>query len=363
MSAHQGSSSSQSSRAFIERANSSLPLKLTTEDIESSPQFVQLLSSLSRHLTPEGVSVTKDKDLKEAQDSLKHEKHLWLTAHILHLELQELVLDNELKSLEIAPSSSQAQYEKAVKQNLSLNEVADYIDCDVDPCRGAALLGLTKQEVLRNNPHRKNMKGIQQKLIPQLEERLRQKCDNLVTFHQTSTTQDTEEMTYAKASQLPTFIEADIRGLEAEKSMLKKDRSNREAQFWMYYKALMESMGVLEELLGTYRLQSQSEIDLINSEWLVARADALELKLKLLDVELQCETYYDATVKALTTIRRHLDVALHDGKKEKRHLEDQLQTYNAVGMGFDDIVSEYTKLKSDIENKTWALEAFNKYNK
>ena len=40
---------------------------------------------------------------------LRHEKHSWLLNHILYLEVQELVLDYEIRSLEISLSSRDEQ--------------------------------------------------------------------------------------------------------------------------------------------------------------------------------------------------------------------------------------------------------------
>ena len=45
----------------------------------------------------------------QAEEILRHEKHSWLLNHILYLEVQELVLDYELRSLEITLSSRDQQ--------------------------------------------------------------------------------------------------------------------------------------------------------------------------------------------------------------------------------------------------------------
>ena len=92
------------------------------------------------------------------------------------------------------------------------------------------------------------------------------------------------------------------------------------------------------------------------------------------------ETYNSSTAPALTTIRyvtpttkvqvhfiesacdamllsfrNHLDMSLVETQHDLSTVQHALSAYQAVGAGFDRLVEDFTKLSSDIENKTWAL--------
>lgn len=48
--------------------NSSLPVHLTSSNVKQNPEFAKLLTSLTRHLTNTGMSVTVHKDLMQVGD-------------------------------------------------------------------------------------------------------------------------------------------------------------------------------------------------------------------------------------------------------------------------------------------------------
>ena len=41
--------------------------------------------------------------------------------------------------------------------------------------------------------------------------------------------------------------------------------------------------------------------------------------------------------------------------KELQHASHTLQAYQSVGLGFDNLVKQYSVLMTEIDNKTWAL--------
>ena len=53
--------------------------------------------------------------------------------------------------------------------------------------------------------------------------------------------------------------------------------------------------------------------------------------------------------------RRELDSTMSSMQKEITKVSEALKTYQSVGMGFDDLVQEFTQLRDEIENKKWAL--------
>ena len=49
-------------------------------------------------------------------------------------------------------------------------------------------------------------------------------------------------------------------------------------------------------------------------------------------------------------------MAVVETQHELSTVQHALAAYESVGVGFDSLVDEYTKLSGDIENKKWALQ-------
>lgn len=339
-------------------------IDLNPADTDKYPDFCALLSKLSSYVSPDGVCTQTNKDLKQAEEVLRHEKHSWLLNHILYLEVQELLLDYELRSQDVSLSSRDQQFQKILQQCLTQAEIRDYLDFSPDPSSKVSTLGLTREELNAQNPYKKHLQSLQQALIPEIEERLRKKCETLVVAHdpQNSSTESTK-LTFAKSSQLPAIVENDKHQLEEEKNLLKEDFVKKDKQFAAYYQKLLDSLGLLETLISKYKLERQAEQDTITAEWLFAKCDAMCLKIRLVELQILCDTYTVETVQSLKIIRTHLDDAYRESEKEKLHREQAIKAYESVGDGFEEIVAEFGKMKAELENKQWALAEFDKSNK
>ncbi|XP_045192379.2 HAUS augmin-like complex subunit 4 [Mercenaria mercenaria] len=350
--------------AFYEKINSQLPhINISASEVEKYPDFCVLLTKIASYIQPDGVSTQTSKDLKQAEEVLRHEKHSWLLNHILYLEVQELLLDYELKSQDISLSSRDQQFHKILQQCLTQAEIGDYLDFSPDPSSKVTTLGLSREELSAQNPYKKHLQSLQQALIPEIEERLRKKCETLVVAHdpQNSSTESTK-LTFAKSSQLPAIVENDKHHLEEEKHQLKEDFVKKDKQFAAYYQKLLDSLGLLETLISKFKLEKQSEHDTITTEWLYAKCDAMCLKIRLVELQILCDTYTVETLESLKIIRKHLDDAYRDSEKEKLHRQQAIKAYDSVGDGFEEIVAEFGKMKAELENKQWALAEFDKSN-
>ncbi|KAK3581162.1 hypothetical protein CHS0354_024695 [Potamilus streckersoni] len=334
---------------IVDKLNGHFPVHLTISDIDQCPEFINLMVELSSCLTPDCISKHLQREYVQAEEAMQHEKHSWLLNHILHNELHELVMNLELQGQDMSLSSSDQQFQKVLQECLTLSEIGDYFDYSSDPTSKVALLGLTHEDLTRQNKYKK-------KLIPEIEERLMKKCENLVNFYESQANSDSSKLMFARSSQLPSLVEANIQKLEEEKKLLHDDTLKRDKQFWLYYQTLLDSLRLLETLISKYRLRNQPEYDAITSEWLIAKCDAMCLKIKLVELQVMCDTYTMETIQALATIRRHAEIAIKESEKEKTHRSRALNTYQSVGMGFDSIFEEFGRLKKELENKQWALQ-------
>eukprot|EP00127_Corallochytrium_limacisporum_P002497 Clim_evm54s128 gene=Clim_evmTU54s128 len=91
--------------------------------------------------------------------------------------------------------------------------------------------------------------------------------------------------------------------------------------------------------------------------YLRARADALVAKYRTLLAELRWETYgadpaIAESLRAIAGVLEHLhaeeDAALHT-------LTRSMDVYANAGLGFDELVQEYAKVKEDLDDRAWAM--------
>ncbi|KAL8570497.1 hypothetical protein ACOMHN_034532 [Nucella lapillus] len=332
-----------------------IPVKLTSKEVEENPGFVRLLQQLGQQLTPDGVSVDVHKDLKQAEENLRHEKHSWLQSQLLHREMQEIILDYDLKGRDTSLSPADYEFKEILEQCLNYAEAEDYLYFSPDLGSNVSLLGLTPADVHTYNPYKKEIPSMQQKLIPELEDRLRRKCENLVSVFHSSTLTDSSSLAKAKASQLPAIVERSLRVMEEEKQHLKITQEKREKQFWTYFQTLLDSLGMLEMLVNQYRLGKQALNSTVTVQYLATRCDALCLKIKNLELQILCDTYTAETVAALAKIKGYLEERTGAKEKEHHRVDLALKAYADVGFGFNELAEEYGQLKRELENKHWGL--------
>jgi len=60
------------------------------------------------------------------------------------------------------------------------------------------------------------------------------------------------------------------------------------------------------------------------------------------------------------TIRSELDNSIASTERELSQCSAALRAYESVGADFDGIVQEFTRLRSDVDNKRWALHELKK---
>ncbi|KAK7114231.1 HAUS augmin-like complex subunit 4 [Littorina saxatilis] len=332
-----------------------LPVTLSAKEAEENPQFVSLLQQLGQLLTSDAVSVEVHKDLQQAEETLRQEKQGWLQSHILHRELQEVILDYDLRSRDTSLSTADKEFKDILEQCLNYAEAGDYLSFTPDPSSKVSLLGLTPGDIHENNPYKKYIPSMQQKLIPELEDRMRRRCENFVSIFHTPTLTDSSSLALAKASQLPGMVERSLRVLEEEKQQLKDTRERREKQFWVYFQTLLDSLGMLEQNVKEYRLGKQSRNNNITAESHAARCDAMCLKIRYVEMQILCDTYTAETVAALKKIKQEIKGASERKEKDRDRVNLALRAYTSVGYGFDELAEEYGRLKQELENKEFAL--------
>ncbi|XP_072169674.1 HAUS augmin-like complex subunit 4 [Diadema setosum] len=338
------------------KVNMSLPVHLMDSDAEQNPGLHNLLQALGQHLTADGTSKHVEESCKQARESLEREKTNYLQHHILHHELHKVLMDHSVASQDMAPDSKSAQFYEAVQRCLGTAEACDFLHSRPVDEENVTLLGLDRDKLLAGHHQKKVVSMLQPQLIPLMEDHLRKKCEEIQSFHETeSNATEGEDLTFAKATQLPDVLRSEKTKLEDERRQLKLDRLLRNKQCWQYYQVLKEALHTLEKLITNHRLRLQADRDSITTDWLSARCQAMHLKIKVFEAKLLCSTYTPEVVKAQRVARQHLEGAIQERETDCTRHAQALRSYEALGMGFDELVTEYQQLRSAIDNKRWAL--------
>lgn len=345
-----------SAQETADKLNSSLPVHLTSTNVQQNPEFAKLLTSLTRHLTDSGISLAVHKDMIQAKDALKQQKLKYLQLLTLYSELKELLIEYDMKKQHIHPGSTTSQLYEALKESLAQAEAVNYLDFHPEGGEQAAtLLGLKPEHLIGEHQKKSVHQSFQQNIIPELESRLRSKCETVASFHKPAKHVENEQLSFAKATQLPAFLENEKQLLEQEKKQLHYNRMLRDKQFRQLYEVLMQSLQTLERLIADHRLQSQAKYDRITAEWLTAKCDAMCLKVRVLQNQMIRDTYTPEAIEALKRIKAYLKEEEEESSAELLRLTQTLLAYESVGMGFDSLVQQYTTLMAEIDNKKWAL--------
>ncbi|KAK2556782.1 HAUS augmin-like complex subunit 4 [Acropora cervicornis] len=214
---------------------------------------------------------------------------------------------------------------EALKESLAQAQALDYLDFHPEGGeRSVSLLGLKAEHIISHK------KSLYQGIIPELESRLKSKCETVANFYKPEKQNDSQ-LLFAKATQLPAL-------LENEKQTV-----------------LMQSLRTLESLIADHKLQSQVKHDRVTVEWLTAKCDAMCLKVRVLQNQMIKDTYTPEAVAALKRIKAYLKDAEEQSAAELHRLSQMLIAYESVGMGFDALVQQYAALMAEIDNKKWAL--------
>lgn len=326
-----------------------------SDDLDRNPKFAELHAQMDKKLTPHGISVKLQKCLEQAKQNISQARHTWFLNHILHNEVSELLADLELKNQEGNIPLGEKQLKDVLSITLAHSELEHYLQYQPDPNSRSTLFNLSSRDIAQHNPVAKHIAAVQQTALPLVEDRLRQKCENIYNFYQNEKDDCTEQLMITKSLSLPAVIEQRVRKLEQNKKTLELNNLKRIKQFWFYYQKLLEGISLMKQMLKTYKMKNKSEADHLNISWLKAKCDAFCCKLQLTQLQTLCKTYDSESVKALAKIGSYLDTALQQTQKELSSTQHTLNGYHAIGGEFESLVAEFTQLQTEVENQQWGL--------
>lgn len=320
-------------------------------------------------ITPHGLTRATHADLEQAKERLKQAKLTYFHHLVVFTELKEILLDVERgkASPQSVKIGINPELYSVLEKCVAIASSAYHTSLpptEHAQSRQASVLGIKPDHLRQVDPRRgalqQHLESVQQSIIPELEARLKEKCEKLVEYHSlpsslSSHSGKSRGLTFAKAAQLPLVIEEELKQLKEQEEVMLLQKRRTEEKFWEYYQSLCESLDASVELVQEHRLRRKPERDRLTCDWLAARCDAMCLKLAVIKGQLLKDTYSHQAVVALRKIKHQLDEAIHRCKTEHQHLQHTLQTYRSLGSEFESLVSEYSQLQEAIKNKRWAL--------
>lgn len=334
------------------------PCNLSEEDLLQNPYFSKLLLRLAQHVDESGLSLALAKEQAQAWKEVRLHKAAWLRSEILQRVLQELLVDYYAKSQDTSLTSEDRKFLEILEQRLLVTELTQLLGPGQK--KTPPLLGLQKADLLELMSSSEDFSWMRARLLLLVEEQLKKKCFALLCYHNPSADSDSETLKAAKVWKLAEVLAGEKQQSEDGRSQHKEQLVLLEKKSAAYSQVLLRCLALLQRLLQEHRLQTQSELDRINAQYLEIKCSAMVLKLRMEMLKILSDTYTAEKVEVHRLIRDRLEGDIHLQQQDMEKSRQVLNTYEVLGEEFDRLVKEYTQLKQTTENRRWALQEFNK---
>ncbi|KAM8961262.1 HAUS augmin-like complex subunit 4 [Pelodytes ibericus] len=333
-------------------------ISLDEEDLESSTQFCKLLQEISQMLEPGGASLEVSRQLEEAQRELRLQRKVWFRSEIIHRILLEMLVDFEIRNRDGCLNDEESRIKEVLQQCMLVAECSHLLMPDVSTAE--SLLGLEKEDLHRLLPANTCISWMREQIKKYVEDWLKKKCFTFLSFHQPETDDDGDALRVAKALRLASTLEDEKRRLQNEREKHLETGAALEQQQEIYPQILLRCLFLMREAASELRLQSQSDIDRTNVDYLEAKSNALFLKLRMEELQVLTDTYTPEKLEVHRKIRENLEAALKIEKQELAVSQQILSSYEFLGPEFEELVQEYTQLRDKIKDNRWMLQELSK---
>ncbi|EFJ09056.1 hypothetical protein SELMODRAFT_235871 [Selaginella moellendorffii] len=206
-------------------------------------------------------------------------------------------------------------------------------------------LGITpawlRQTHLSKAPFAEDSTGYLMLLIPEIESRLKAKCEKISSSFQ--------------ENGVSSRVKAAVESNESEEAALLSDLYSADRKFSEYYNVLEQILGVLIKLVKDYKLQHQHEYDEMRKAWLCKRCETMNAKLRVLEHLVLRDTYTEESIAALHKIRNYLLEADDEATAGYNRAVTRLREYQGVDQYFDDIARRYHDVVKKLEGIQWTI--------
>ncbi|XP_030641155.1 HAUS augmin-like complex subunit 4 [Chanos chanos] len=336
--------------------------QLTEEDLIQNPQFCKLLATLSQYVDNTGLTTVLKRELEKAERELLTQRQTWLHFESIHRLLQEMIQEHSIRKQHGGGPAEEEKFYETMEQCLVVAQCIRLLENSSTPGQDQCpVLGLSAKQVLSHMPSAQDVWQMKQRLPSELQKHLKKKAFNLLAYYQPEWEKESEGLKCVKLSRLSELLESERR---REESLTEKNRENAlllQRQAHSYLTELLGCLQVLQSLVLEYRLKAQKELDKKKIEYFEAKCEIGMQKIRAEMLELQLDTYTRDKISAHRKMTEKLNTELKAVKMEKQMVESKLASFEMFGREFEALAEEYSRLRQEIDTKTWALKEFTQH--
>jgi len=346
-----------SSEKHAERINASLPIAVSSDGVEKSPEFAALMWKLTSRLTPHGYTCQTAKKIEKAHNTMEKKRGEFLKQKAVYDPVKHILLDHELRSLQ---SKERTKTEKAfgdIRDVITRAEVADILHPRVvEESSGAVttVLDLTGEDV-RSSLTAKEIVNSVSVFLPVLHCHIKKICDEILNSMETFHLEDSVGVS-GSSMRLGQRLREEVDLLKECTNLLLDMRRDKNKQVESYSSTLCLACETLKVLLERHMMHTAPAHIKSSTDNLQSQCETMLLKIRVTELNILVKTYTRETAIALNIIRVNLD---HEKRKARDSLNRKmasLQVYESVGSNFNTLVQEYTTLRKEIQNLKWVVE-------
>eukprot|EP01083_Nonionella_stella_P042141 114018_1 len=331
---------------------------ITADEFQEHADLRALLSDLAARtpLDEHGNSAEQSRQLKQSECDLLVAKSRWLKSSILLEELKSTLADG-LKDVENTDPGNVQTFREA-ERILSASETILTIRSRSGLSKDRSILGVdekTIRKVFLDAPNiSERIERIKECLLPDIENRILKKWAHLCQqYTSMAASSDVPSMAHSMSTwMVADFASAKANETERNRSALKVAERKSERQFLALYQTMKTNIELLASFINTRVLDADMMSDKVHAGWLNHKCHALILKLRYMKWQLIRETYTAEKVSALEVIRKTLENSHREAVNEYRQLKSKIREFDSLGLGFKDIVDDYSDLMSKIHDKS-----------
>uniref|UniRef100_A0A8C7YZN1 HAUS augmin-like complex, subunit 4 n=1 Tax=Oryzias sinensis TaxID=183150 RepID=A0A8C7YZN1_9TELE len=335
----------------------SFPLcDVTEDDLTQNPRFCKLLVLLAQHMDRTGLTASLKAELEKAEQNLQSQRRRWLRTEVLHRGLQEMIQDHQVRTAHVTEPPDQNVFHETMEKCLLVAQCVRQLDpSNATNEEQPSVFGLTPRHVKELMPPDKDVQRMTRALPKQLENHLRQKCLHLLSYYQPECETESEGLKTVKLSHLSALLDKEKARAESLRGTCRENAVLLQRQSQVYLCELMKCIQLLQTLILDHRLKIQTHLDRSKLDYLEGKCELVLQKLKAEMLEVQLDTYTPDSISAHRKIREKLEAELKACRAEKQAAELKLTSFEILGKEFKALADEYCRLRSEIENKKWAL--------
>jgi len=341
-----------------------LPIKIEDKNVfERNPRFMELLERISQKVEPNGRSQALQRKIDKKREFKEEARYKFLEASVRVETLSDLMLKCSVSSLTLPVASHEAALISRLSECITTAQLQDMLDLGDIEGEEVHTLGIDRNDpgLLNFTDGSLEARDFCKELNPLVSEHLFSKLKLILSILETpnpDSSKGDQKREYSRVVSLRDSTANLSARIQQQRSKLEGLKKQVEQVNRQHRQLLAQVLENLETLVTHYYAGSKEKYHMAIVNYMVEKSRALQLKLKLLEMEILNSTYTKESVAAMKKIGRKLEEKTAAVTEEIESLQTKLVQYKLAGPEFNTIVTEYARLQKEIEGKKWALDKF-----